>query len=81
MGKELRSLQLGMLLGLVVGLAVCTAAWRHNPQCAIHCDGTTDWDYLLQIWVGWFLVASTIGAVLVAISFRLWALMRGQENA
>ena len=51
-------------IGMMAGLAMCALAWQHNPQAAIHDgDGRVDWVYLLQIWLGWFLLSGAASAI------------------
>ena len=41
-------------------------AWKHNPQCEVHCNGVINWWYLVQVGASWFFL---IFIVILAIQW------------
>lgn len=60
-------LSLSLCAGLLAGAAMMYVAWRHNPQCAIHCAGTgVAWGNWLLIGFSW--VIPVTGLVLLVLA-------------
>ncbi len=72
---------LGLLLGIGVAALMMHAAWDHNPQCEIHCNGEIHWGYwvgigfswLVAVGVGFFLIFGVVPAYTIELVSRLRA--------
>jgi hypothetical protein len=65
------------LLGLALGAAMMCMAWRHNPQCEIHCGELgISWGYWLLIGASWlvvgFLLSLLVLGVIARVGRALW---------
>jgi len=44
------------VIGLIVSLLMMDVAWKHNPQCEIHCEGVINFSYWILIGISWFIM-------------------------
>ncbi len=72
-------LKVGSVVGALVGLVICSIAWQHNPQCAIHCDGIIEWQYLFQLWLFWFAVVGIAGGLVTGLCVYFYKLILSRE--
>lgn len=62
-----KNISVVLLFALTIGCVGMLLAWKHNPQCEIHCDEILDWWYFIQIGATWFFMAVFFGLTLQCI--------------
>ena len=61
----------GTSVGFIVALAMSYVDWRHNPQGIFHDELGTNWDFILETAVSWFVPVALI-AFLLSVAFHSW---------
>jgi nitrogen fixation-related uncharacterized protein len=62
---------IGVSVGLVIALTMSYVDWRHNPQGIFHDELGTNWDFVLETAVSWFVPVALI-AFILSIAVFLW---------
>jgi hypothetical protein len=66
---------LGGLVGVSVGLVVATSMsyvdWQHNPQGIFHDELGTNWDFVIETAVSWFVPVALI-TFIISVAVLLW---------
>jgi hypothetical protein len=62
---------IGVSVGLVIALTMSYVDWRHNPLGIFHDELGTNWDFVLETAVSWFVPVALI-AFILSIAVFLW---------
>lgn len=74
------SFKISTAVGTIIGLAMCYAGWRHNPQCEFHCDGFVDWYSFFILWASWLVTVSVVGGAIMSLLLYVFNFTRSDKN-
>jgi hypothetical protein len=72
----IRSVTIGVAVGLVVASVATILDWRRNPGGVFHDGGTTHWAVVLETGWSWFYPVAALAAVAVWLAFGARALVK-----
>ncbi len=66
-----------MLLGVTVGFVVASVMsfldWRLNPNGIFHSGLGTNWRFVLDTWISWFIPVCVLGSAVSIPAFSWWS--------
>ncbi len=62
---------LGATVGLVVASVMSFLAWRLNPSDIFHSDLGTNWQFVWDTWISWFIPVFAAGSA-VSVPALIW---------
>lgn len=76
-----KNLILGVSIGIIIGLVVSSAMtyqdWCLNPGGIFHNESLgTQWSFVWETWISWFLPVSLAGAVTATVALYLYNYFR-----
>ena len=69
---------LGVTVGFMVASVMSYLGWRLNPSGIYHSDLGTNWRFVWDTWISWFLPVSVVASV-VSVPALLWLSKRSSR--